>query len=245
MIAIIAALPDELAAIEEAASAEGRLDERVVAGHRLRTGRLCGREVVLALSGVGKVAAASTATVLVERASAVIMVGTAGGLGAGVEPGDVVVAAELLQHDLDARPLWGRWVVPSLGAARLPADRALTGALAAAAEVVVGRHRPDLDELGLGTPHWHLGLVASGDVFVATAEESQRLRTDLPDALAVEMEGAALAQVCAAAGVPFAVARTISDRADHTALTDFPAFLTKVAAPYARDLVVAALPWCP
>jgi adenosylhomocysteine nucleosidase len=245
MIAIIAALPDELSAIEAAAATEGPLEERLVAGHRVRTGRLCGRDVMLALSGVGKVAAASAVTVLAERASAVVMVGTAGGLGVGVEPGDVVVAAELLQHDLDARPLWERWVVPSLGIARVPADPGLTGALAAAAEVVVGRHRPDLAELGLGRPHWHLGLVASGDAFVATAEESARLRADLPDALAVEMEGAALAQVCHAAGVPFAVARTISDRADHTALVDFPTFLTRVAAPYARDLVVTALPWCP
>ncbi len=245
MIAVVAALPDELAAIEAAASAEAPLRSRKVAGRELRVGRLCGREVTLALSGVGKVAAASTATLLVQDASAVIMVGTAGGLGTGVEPGDVVVAAELLQHDLDARPLWDRWVVPSLGVARIPADRALTGALASAAEVVVGAHRPDLAALGLGTPHWHLGLVASGDVFVATVEDSTELRTALPDALAVEMEGAAIAQVCHTAGVPFAVARTISDRADHTALVDFPRFLKQVAAPYARDLVVTALPWCP
>lgn len=245
MLAIVAALPDELAAIDAAASAEGPLTVRRFAGRELRTGRLGGREVVLALSGVGKVAAASTATLLVEQASAVVMVGTAGGLGAGVNPGDVVVAAELLQHDLDARPLWDRWVVPSLGVARIAADRRLTGALAAAADVVVGRHRPELAALGLTGPRWHLGLVASGDVFVATAEDSARLRTELPDVLAVEMEGAAIAQVCATAGVPFAVARTISDRADHTAVIDFPRFLREVAAPYARDLVVTALPWCP
>lgn len=245
MLAIVAALPDELAAIDAAASAEGPLTVRRVAGRELRTGRLGGRDVILALSGVGKVAAASTATLLVGQASAVVMVGTAGGLGAGVNPGDVVVASELLQHDLDARPLWDRWVVPSLGVARIAADPRLTGALAAAADVVVGRHRPDLAALGLGVPRWHLGLVASGDVFVATAEDSARLRTGLPDVLAVEMEGAAIAQVCATAGVPFAVARTISDRADDTAVIDFPRFLREVAAPYARDLVVTALPWCP
>ena len=245
MIAIVAALPAELSAIEAAASAEGPLTTRRVAGRELRTGTLGGRSVVLALSGVGKVAVASTATLLVEQASAMIMVGTAGGIGAGVELGDVVVASELLQHDLDARPLWDRWVVPSLGIARIPADRGLTAALAAAAEVVIGQHGAGLAELGLGAPHWHLGLIASGDRFVATAEESIRLQHELRDALAVEMEGAALAQVCHTAGVPFAVARTISDRADHNALTDFPKFLDRIAAPYARDLVVAALPWCP
>ncbi|PZQ41627.1 MAG: 5'-methylthioadenosine/adenosylhomocysteine nucleosidase [Phenylobacterium zucineum] len=245
MIAIVAALPAELSAIEAAASAEGPLGTRRVAGRELRTGTLGGRPVVLALSGVGKVAAASAATLLVEQASAVIMVGTAGGIGAGVEPGDVVVAAELVQHDLDARPLWDRWVVPSLGIARIPADRALTAALAAAAELVIGEHGADLAALGLGAPHWHLGMIASGDTFVATAEGSGTLRQELPGTLAVEMEGAAIAQVCHTAGVPFAVARTISDRADHAAVADFPEFLNRVAAPYARDLVLAALPWCP
>ena len=245
MIAIVAALPGELSAIEAAASAEGPLTSRRVAGRELLTGTLCGRPVVLALSGVGKVAAASTATLLVEQVSAVIMVGTAGGIGAGVEPGDVVVAAELVQHDLDARPLWDRWVVPSLGVARIPADKALTAALAASAEVVIGEHGADLAALGLGTPHWHLGTVASGDTFVATAEGSARLRQELPGTLAVEMEGAAIAQVCRTAAVPFAVARTVSDRADHSAVVDFPKFLDRIAAPYARDLVVTALPWCP
>lgn len=245
MIAIVAALPDELAALVDAASAEGPLEVRRVAGREVRAGRLGGREVILALSGVGKVAAASTATLLVQQASAVVMVGTAGGIGAGVEPGDVVVASELLQHDLDARPLWDRWVVPSLGVARIAADPQLTGALAAAAEVVVAGHRPELARLGFGSPSWHLGLVVSGDVFVATPEGSASLRQELPDALAVEMEGAAIAQVCRTAGVPFAVARTISDRADHSALVDFPRFLEEVAAPYARDLVLTALPWCP
>lgn len=245
MIGVVAALPEELAAILDAASAEWPLVTRSVAGHELHFGRLGGREVVLALSGIGKVAAASTATLLVQHAGAIIMVGTAGGLGREVKPGDVVIASDLLQHDVDARPLFERWYLPSVGLDRIPADRVLTGALAAAAEVVIGMRRPDLAELGLGEPRWHLGLIASGDVFVATAEVSQRLRADLPMALAVEMEGAAVAQVCHVAGVPFAVARTVSDWADQDAGVDFPRFLQRIAAPYARDLVLTALPWCP
>lgn len=245
MIGIVAALPDELAAIEAAAAAEGPIRTRRIAGKELHSARLAGRDVLIALSGVGKVAAASTATLLVQEATAVIMVGTAGGLGPEVNPGDVVVASELLQHDLDARPLWDRWVLPSLGVARIAGDRVLTGALAAAAEVVVGRHRPELAQLGLTDPRWRLGTIISGDVFVSNAEVSDQLRAEIPDAVAVEMEGAALAQVCHTAGVPFAVARTISDRADHQAFLDFPKFLKQVAAPYARDLVVTALPWCP
>lgn len=244
MIGIVSALRDELAAIGDAAAAEGPVTSERVAGQELRQGRLAGRDITFALSGVGKVAAAATAAVLCQRVEAIIMVGTAGGLGKDVNPGDVVVASELLQHDLDPRPIFDRWVSPSIGLARVPADPHLSAALGAAAEIVCASHRPDLAALGLGRPSWHLGLIVSGDVFVATPDASATLRSELPDALAVEMEGAALAQVCHAAGVPFAVARTISDRADHDAALDFPAFLTGVAAPYARDLVVAALTRC-
>ncbi|MBA3022140.1 5'-methylthioadenosine/adenosylhomocysteine nucleosidase [Propionicimonas sp.] len=241
MIAIVAAMPQELAAILAAAHAEGEVHTEMVAGRQLRRATLAGRDVVLALSGVGKAAAAATAALLAERAEAMIMVGTAGGLGATVNPGDVVVATELLQHDFDARPLWDRWVSPSIGLARVPADPALAEALFAAAELVCAQHRPDLAALGLGVPQVHRGLVISGDVFVATAEASAKLQAELPEALAVEMEGAALAQTCYTAGVPFAVARTVSDRADHDAALDFPKFLDGVAAPYAHDLVLAAL----
>lgn len=238
MIAIVAPMEAELAAILEAARTH---TTQVVAGRELHRATLAGREVLLALSGVGKVAAAATTALLAERAEAIIMVGTAGGIGAQVDPGDVVVATHLLQHDFDARPLWGRWVSPATGLSRIPTDAHLTEVLTAAARRVCAEHRPDLAALGLGSPEVHQGLIISGDTFVATAQGCHALQTDLPEALAVEMEGAALAQVCHTAGIPFAVARTISDRADHDAAVDFPKFLAQVGAPYAHDLVIDAL----
>lgn len=241
MIGIVAAMGEELAAILAAARAEGPVQVDQVAGIEVERGRLAGREVVLALSGIGKVAAATTAAVLCERVESVVMVGTAGGLRADVKPGDVVVATEALQHDFDARPLVPRWVVPSTGLDRVPTDPGLTAILLAAAEEVCAGHRADHAALGLGTPVVHRGLVVSGDVFVSTAADAAALRADLPDALAVEMEGAAVAQVCHRAGVPFGLVRTISDGADQHAALDFPRFLDAVAAPYAHDLVVAAL----
>jgi adenosylhomocysteine nucleosidase len=87
----------------------------------------------------------------------------------------------------------------------------------------------------------HAGLVVSGDRFVATRTESDALRGALPDALAVEMEGAAVAQVCHDFGRPFGVVRTISDRADDAAHGDFQRFVSDVAAPYSRDIVRTAL----
>ncbi len=241
MIGIVAAMREELGAIRDAARAEGTVAAERTAGVELERATLAGREVVLALSGVGKVAAAATAALLCERVDALLMVGTAGGLGDEGKPGGVVVATAALQHDFDARPLWPQRVLPGIGVERVPTDPALTAVLVEAAERVCAEHRTDLAALGLGTPAVHQGLVVSGDVFVATSERSTLLRSDLPDALAVEMEGAAVAQVCHAAGVPFGLVRTISDRADASAAIDFPRFLRAVAAPYAHDLVLAAL----
>ena len=100
----------------------------------------------------------------------------------------------------------------------------------------------DVPELAAGgQPRLHQGLVISGDRFVATADESAALRAALPDALAVEMEGAAVAQVCADFGLPLAVLRVISDRADDSAHVDFLRFTDEVASVLTRLAVVAAL----
>ncbi|HAM44840.1 MAG TPA: 5'-methylthioadenosine/adenosylhomocysteine nucleosidase [Propionibacteriaceae bacterium] len=242
MIGIISALREEIVAIVEQASAEAPLHTQEVLGHRLHTGRLAGREVLLAQCGVGKVAAAITATLMAQQVEALIMVGTAGGIGAEVHTGDVVVATELVQHDMDARPLFARWVLPSVGLSHIPTDARLSGVLLDAAAQVVTAPSAQLTGFGITHPRAHAGVVASGDVFMSTSEHSLQLRTDLPTVLAVEMEGAAVAQVCHTAGLPFAVVRTISDRADAAAAVDFPRFLQTVAAPYARDLVTRALP---
>ena len=238
MIAIVAAMAEELALLLRTAA---DLRTELVAGLDLHHGNLAGVDVLLVQSGIGKVAAASAATVLVQRCDAVVMVGTAGGLGAGVRPGDVVIADALLQHDVDARPLFERWVVPSAGRARFATDPSLSAAVARGARHAIAARGADLAALGCASPTVHHGLVISGDQFVATSARARELVDAIPDALAVEMEGAALAQVCALASVPFAVARTISDDADHHANVDFARFLTSVAAPYARDIVLASL----
>jgi adenosylhomocysteine nucleosidase len=239
-LAIVSALPDELAALQ------ARLDVDTVqtlAGRQLHRGRLAGREVLLVLSGIGKVAAATTAALLLDRfaVSGLLFTGVAGGLGPGVQVGDVVVADQLLQHDMDASPLFPRWEVPGTGRSHFAADAALADRLAQAAAQVLGQPLPALASFGIATPRAHRGLIVSGDRFVASQAESARLQRELPAALAVEMEGAAVAQVCHDFGRPFAVLRTISDRADDQAHVDFPRFLAQVAAEYSRDIVLAAL----
>jgi len=98
-----------------------------------------------------------------------------------------------------------------------------------------------VDEFGLRSPKVHRGLLVSGDRFVSTTAESEALQRALPDALAVEMEGAPVAQVCHDYGVPFAAMRTISDRADDTAHGDFSRFVAAVASRYSLALVDAWL----
>jgi adenosylhomocysteine nucleosidase len=218
--------------------AEVQAAQRVqLAGRDFHVGRLHGQPVVLVRSGIGKVAAATTAALLAQAfdARALLFTGVAGGLGDGVRVGDVVLASALLQHDMDASPLFPRFEVPLSGRSHFATDPALGAALKASA----GRcqadprfHRP-----GAPPPRLHEGLVVSGDRFVATSAESAALRVLLPQALAVEMEGAALAQVCADFGRPCAVLRTISDRADDSAHGDFSRFVAEVASVYTRTIV--------
>jgi len=226
--AIVSAMQEELSAVLALLPDETK---QAVGGREYWVGHLHGQEVVAVLSRIGKVAAATTATALIERfgVSRIVFTGVAGGLAPGVNRGDVVIADGFLQHDLDASPLFPRYEVPLYGTDRFATDSALTGQLAAA----VGR--------ALHGTRVHRGLVVSGDRFVASAVESQALQRALPDALAVEMEGAAFAQVCADYGVPFAAVRTVSDRADDEAHGDFLSFIDQVASRHSAAIVEAFL----
>ena len=215
-----------------------------LAGRTFHLGQLHGHAVVLVLSGIGKVAAATTATLLLHafEAHSLVFTGVAGGLREGVNVGDVVVAQQLLQHDMDASPLFPRFEVPLSGRSHFAADAGLADALADAAQ----RCLDAADAmLGAATVHGfrleharlHRGLIVSGDSFVSSAAQSSALRALLPDALAVEMEGAAVAQVCAEFGRPFAVLRCISDRADDSAHVDFARFVDRVASSYTAAIV--------
>ena len=233
-LAIVGAMHEEIAALRPCLE-NCRTERR--AGREFLLGRLDGHDVILVRSGIGKVAAATTTAVLLDAfdASALLFTGVAGGLGDGVRVGDIVVASMLLQHDMNAEPLFPRWEVPLTGRARFDADAAWTSRLARAGGALAAANTH------AQAATLHQGLVISGDRFVATHAESDQLRAALPDALAVEMEGAAVAQVCHDFGRPFGVVRTVSDRADDAAHVDFQRFVCDVAAPYSRDIVRAAL----
>ncbi len=212
-------------------------------------GRLHGHEVVMVLSGIGKVAAATSATSLIAEfgCNTLLFTGTAGGLGEAVRIGDIVVARDLLQHDLDASPLVPRYEVPFTGTSHFAADAVWSARLLLAAQAAIARGSQGaaastrLKFLGIDAPQVHHGLLLSGDRFVSGAAESLHLRAALPDALAVDMESAAVAQVCADYGVAFAAVRSISDRADADAHLDFDRFTTEVARHYSAAILRLAL----
>jgi adenosylhomocysteine nucleosidase len=249
-LAIVSAMEEELRGLRDSLP-QAQCVRR--AGRDFWIGTLGGHEVVLVRSLIGKVAAATTTAVLLEhfQVQSLLFTGVAGGLGAGVRIGDIVVADELLQHDMDASPIFPRFEVPLYGTDRFNADAALSARLQAACEGVLSAieadacaelSRAQLHACGvLHAPRVHRGLILSGDRFVSSAPEARALQADHPAALAVEMEGAALAQVCHDFGVPCAVMRTISDRADDTAHVDFNRFIADVASRYTHAVVCALL----
>jgi len=238
-IAILSALPQEQHGLVQAMSVVHTVTR---AGRAFSVGVLHGQPVVLALSRIGKVAAATTAATLVEHfgVGAVVFTGVAGGVGHGVQVGDVVLATHFVQHDMDAAPLFPRFEVPLTGTTLWPADPVWSHRLLDAARDSLAGSQYNGHAVRV-----HQGLIATGDRFLCSTQQVGQLCADLADAghaaLAVEMEGAAVAQVCSDYGVPFAAVRTISDRADDSAHVDFPQFVTTVASVYAQRMVNAVL----
>jgi adenosylhomocysteine nucleosidase len=244
-LGVLAALPQELGDLVDAMRAESGV-RTVTHGRRdYHVGTVHGTPCVVTLARIGKVAAAATVSALIHAfdVEAVVFTGVAGGVGRDVRIGDIVVADALLQHDLDASPLFPRFEVPLLGISRFDADRALSIQLASACEQFIAEEGAALAErFGTQEPRVHRGLVISGDQFVASAAAVEALRDALPDALAVEMEGAAIAQVCHEYGVPCAIVRTISDTADAHAPASFTTFLIEIAGAYSTGILTRFLP---
>lgn len=211
-------------------------------------GRLQGRRVVVARTGVGKVNAAITATLLYEhfRPAEVLFTGIAGGLRPSLLPGDIVIAAKTVQHDFGTLTSEGfhrrgarNPISPERNPLFIPADRRLLRVALAAAKTV------KLDAIrlreGTRTPSVVEGTVATGDVFVASPAKKAELHKEL-GADAVEMEGAAVAQVCWQWQVPCLVIRSVSDLADDNALADSRTFLRIAvgnSAALVREIVAA------
>jgi adenosylhomocysteine nucleosidase len=195
-----------------------------------------GLELVLVSSRIGKVAAAVTTSILIHQynVDAILFTGVAGAADSSVRIGDIVVADSLIQHDIDLKGVMGfeRFDVPLLGVRQMRcAEELVLVAQEAASKLVLNpEYVRGVGGFTKNLPKVHRGVIASGDTFVCDTKERDDLTSAIPNLKCVEMEGAAVAQVCVEHNVPWVVARIISDEASHEAAIDFGAFVQSAAA---------------
>jgi adenosylhomocysteine nucleosidase len=242
MLAIVSAMPEEIAAVVESLTS---VTTRESGRRQYHFGTFHGHAVVVVFSRMGKVAAAATTTQLITSYGAlrVVFSGVAGAVQPGLAIGDIVIGTQLIQHDMDASPIFPRYEVPLLGKAAFSTDRQLRERLAAAARAFLHEDigarvaAAELAFFRIGAPQVLEGVIASGDKFFASRAEITALHRRLPAVACVEMEGAAVAQVCAEYAVPFGIVRTISDSADENSVHDFPRFSREIARHYSAGIL--------
>ena len=209
-LGIIGAMAVEIAALKDAMQF---VTQQERAGMTFYEGQLGGLPVVLVQCGVGKVNAAMCTQILVDcfRVSHVVNTGIAGSLCADLDIGDLVVSCDVIHHDFDLR-FWDRPIgqVPGMDVIAFPADEMMRSFACEAAERVNPGHN-------------RVGRVASGDQFICSAAQKEKIIAETA-AICAEMEGAAIAHTAYRNGVPFVVIRAISDKADDSAQMDYPTF---------------------
>ncbi|CRH90083.1 5'-methylthioadenosine/S-adenosylhomocysteine nucleosidase [Chlamydia trachomatis] len=219
---IIAAMPQELGILVEALVEK---EEVPVLGNTYYTGRLGKHEVVLVQSGIGKVMSAMSVAILADhfQVDAVINTGSAGAVADGLQIGDVVVADQLAYHDVDVTAFgyaYGQMAGQEL---YFPAD-----------QVLLENMRSVLVEQELVS---QVGLIATGDSFIAGQDKIAAIKAHFPQVMAVEMEGAAIAQAAVNAGKPFLVIRAMSDTAQGDANITFDEFIIQAGEQSAKTLL--------
>jgi adenosylhomocysteine nucleosidase len=215
-----------------------------IGGRSYYHGKLYGADVVLVFSRWGKVASATTVTTLITRYNIdqLIFTGIAGAVSPNLNIGDIVIGESLYQHDMDARPIFKQHEIPLTETIFFRSDNTLVSKTHSAAkgfltDIEKTIHSDVLRSFAITHPSVHIGKIASGDVFIANQTKTANLITVMPDVLAVEMEGAAVAQVCTDHQIPFVVVRTISDKADHSAVIDFQKFVANIAQYYSKNII--------
>lgn len=180
-------------------------------------GNLCGKEIVIVRSGIGKVNAAVGTQILIDdfHVSAIINTGVAGGLKNEINIGDIVISSDTLQHDMDATGFgYDLGVIPRMDQSVFSGDTALIKK----AKEICTRVNPDINTF--------IGRVISGDQFISDSEKKKILLENF-QGYCTEMEGAAIGQTAFLNQVPFVLIRAISDKADHSAEMDYGEFEAK------------------
>ena len=225
-IAVIGAMEQEVELLR--ASLENA-QQTTIAGSEYTTGNYAGHEVILLKSGIGKVNAAMSTTILLHefKPHVVINTGSAGGYDETLEVGAVVISDEVRHHDVDVT-IFGYEMGQMAGMpASYKADEKLIQ-VAKEAVQAVGEHQ------------YGVGLICSGDAFMNDPVRVETVRGYFPQMKAVEMEAAAVAQVCYQFGTPFVVIRALSDIAGKESNISFDEFLP-VAAKHSTQIVLKAI----
>lgn len=211
MIGIIGAMDEEVAALKESMHVEKVVE---CASMQFYQGELCGKQVVVVRSGIGKVNAAVCAQILVDQFGVDVLINTgiAGSLDATINIGDMVISTDLVEHDMDTS-IFGDPLgqVPRMDTFSFPADEQLI-------EKAVCANTEANPEIQTFT-----GRIVSGDQFVSSAEVKERL-VRLFGAKCTEMEGASIAHVAYLNRISCVIIRAISDKADNSASVDYPTF---------------------
>ena len=210
-IGIIAAMAEELEILLKDLILESKKEKANMTFHK---GTLYGKDVVAVVCGIGKVNSAICTQILVSEYNVdkVINVGVAGGIGKEIYPGDIVVAENLVQHDMDTTAFGDKMgQIPRLDTFDFKCDEEMVALAKKACE--------EISEINSFT-----GRIASGDQFVANIEKIQWLDKEF-GAISCEMEGASIAQVCYLNSIPFVVIRSISDNANNGAHMDYQKFI--------------------
>ena len=240
-IGIISAMQEEMQTLLD------NLEEPVATTKGMRTyyhGKLFNVEVVLVFSRWGKVASATTATQLINdfTVDEIIFTGVAGTISKKVTIGDVIIGKHLYQHDVDARPLFKKFEIPLLHKVYFETSMTHRERLYRSAQAFINSYMDFIDAekahaFQIIDPKVIIGDIASGDQFLSDAIATQNLSSELPTVFCVEMEGAAVAQVCYEYKVPFSIIRIISDKANDNAHIDFPLFAKEIASHYALGIL--------
>ncbi len=226
-IGIVGAMEAETAPIKAMMEV---ISTKQIAGMEFLVGKMSGKSVVLAACRVGKVNAAICTQILIDLygVDMVIGLGVAGCIDKSLDIGDVVVSGEVFHHDYDTTAFGiAPGVNKSLPDSFFKGDPDLVALALEASGQVLTTHQA------------MVGRIATGDQFIADNEAKLRI-WQLFKAQCVEMEGAAMGQVCMLNQVPFVIVRAMSDKADQKSPGDFERML-KTATANAAAVVGAML----
>jgi adenosylhomocysteine nucleosidase len=222
MIGIIGAMDEEIELYKQGVQDRSEIHK---AGITFYTGKFQGKEIVLCKSGVGKVNASVCTQILIDlfQVAQVIFTGVAGALNPALSIGDIVVSSDCQQHDMDVTALgFKRGEIPFSAQSIFQADEGLIKlAVDASNGVVEGKTM--------------VGRILSGDQFIADRNLVKTFHSELGGDC-TEMEGAAVAQVCAMNEIPFVIVRSMSDQADGSAHVNFAQF-TQLASKRSFEIV--------